>query len=63
MIRDERGAAMAAMSDDEIRAHIYGLWIVVWVLIFIGSTRNLSFLELTERVGALEQVQTSEAQR
>ena len=51
------------MSDNEIRGHIYCLWIVVWVLIFVGSTRNLSFLELTERVGALEQVQTSESQR
>ena len=51
------------MSDDETRGHVLCLWIIAGILIFVISTHSVIFSELTERVDALEQLETSEAQQ
>ena len=51
------------MSNDEIKGHIVTLWIIAGIVIFVGNMHSLSTSDLAERVEALEQAQTSEAQR
>jgi hypothetical protein len=53
----------AAMTERDIKGHIISLWMNAAILIWVASMVNASLAELTERVDALEQSETSEAQR
>ena len=51
------------MSDGEIKQRFFYMWLVIAILIFASNMHSLSFSSLTERVDALEQLQTSETQQ
>ncbi len=51
------------MTERDIKGHIISLWMNAAILIWVASMVNASLAELTERVDALEQLETSEAQR
>ena len=51
------------MSNDKIKEHIFCLWIIAAILIFVADMHNQAFVNLTERVDALEQSGTSETKR
>ena len=51
------------MSNDKIKEHIFCLWIIAGILLFVSSLHNRAFVNLTERIEALEQSETSKAQQ
>lgn len=51
------------MSNDEIKHHFFCFWAIIAILIFVSNMHNQYFLDLTERVDALEQPKTSEAKQ
>ena len=55
--------AGAAMSEDEIKQRLFGVWVVIAILIFAVNMLSLSVSGLAGRVNALEQSETSETQQ
>ena len=58
-IRDEG----AGVTEQDVRGHVVCLWIIAGILLFVGSLHNRAFVNLTERIEALEQSETSKAQQ